>query len=143
MNKFFKMRTKLLINPRFQYSVMGYSIFVFLILITILYLSNAQFFNIFIDQARQLGIPENHVFYKFINEQKRIMNKVFLIGGSLSFLVIFFGGLYLSNKVAGPLYRLTKFLNERQQGDQTQLKFRKGDYFLEVQDAINKYLNKQ
>jgi sensor histidine kinase YesM len=116
---------------------------VFLILITILYLSNAQFFNIFIDQARQLGIPENHVFYKFINEQKRIMNKVFLIGGSLSFLVIFFGGLYLSNKVAGPLYRLTKFLNERQQGDQTQLKFRKGDYFLEVQDAINKYLNKQ
>jgi quinol-cytochrome oxidoreductase complex cytochrome b subunit len=143
MTKYYNLRKKLLINPRFQYSVMAYSIILFFIVIIILYASHNHFFNVFIDHAKEAGLADNHIYFKFLNEQKRIMNKVFFFSGITCFLVLFLGGLYISNKIAGPLYRLTNFLKAYQAHDKTPLQFRKGDYFIEVQDAVNEFIAKK
>jgi hypothetical protein len=53
--------------------------------------------------------------------------------------------LWISHRIAGPMFKLTKYLAELREGkDVGKLCFREGDYFPEVADEINKtieYLN--
>ena len=53
----------------------------------------------------------------------------------LSFIITIF----LTHKVAGPMYKLLKFLKAKREGEETgKLFFRSGDYFPEVADEFNK-----
>jgi hypothetical protein len=68
---------------------------------------------------------------------------VFLFSCVLSFITISIGGLFISNKVAGPIHRLTQYMLKNNVSDATVFKFRKGDYFIELQDAFNEFINKK
>jgi hypothetical protein len=70
------------------------------------------------------------------------MNKIFLSSCVFSFVTISIGGLYISNKVAGPIFRLTQFMLKHSIHDVKPLYFRKGDYFIELQDAFNDFLKR-
>ena len=60
-----------------------------------------------------------------------IMQSTFI---GLAFLLC----LFLSHKVAGPIYKLTMYLqNIRNTGEITKLKFRDGDNFMELAEEIN------
>ena len=136
------MRKVLLINKPFQYSVLGWFFFMSLALISIFYGAVWFFFHRLNAEALSVGLPPGHIFFQFMDEQKIIMNKIFLISSLVSFFSILFGGLLLSNKVAGPIYRLTQHLLNNSIQDTRPLKFRKGDYFTELQDAFNEYIKK-
>ena len=46
--------------------------------------------------------------------------------------------IFFSHKIAGPLYKLKKFLGEIRQGNPIgEVHFRKGDYFQEIADEVN------
>ena len=50
--------------------------------------------------------------------------------------------IYFSHKIAGPIYKLKLFLfNHREGVGAERLYFRKGDYFLEIADEVNKSLD--
>ncbi len=137
------LRKVLLINKPFQYSVISWFFFFSLILIAIFYSSIWYFFNQLTADAVSVGLPPDHVFFRFAAEQKSIMNKIFLFSCLFSFVIISFGGLYISNKVAGPIYRFTKHLTNNSIQKIQPLKFRKGDYFIELQDAFNEFIKRK
>jgi hypothetical protein len=137
------LRKVLLINKPFQYSVIAWFFFFSLILIAIFYGSIWYFFSHLTAEAVSVGLPPDHVFFRFVADQKSIMNKIFLFSCLLSFVTISFGGLYISNKVAGPIYRLTNYMLNNSIHDVQPLKFRKGDYFMELQDAFNEFIKRK
>ena len=136
------MRKVILINKPFQYSILAWFSFLSIILISIFYSTIWYFFNNLKKEALSVGLPPEHIFFTFINEQKAIMDNVFIVSSIVALIVILVGGLVLSHKVAGPLYRLTKHLQGHNRGNITPVKFRKGDYFPEIEEAFNEFLKK-
>ena len=50
--------------------------------------------------------------------------------------------IFFSHKIAGPLYKLKMFLGNIRKGDPVnEVRFRKGDYFLEIADEVNKTIH--
>jgi sterol desaturase/sphingolipid hydroxylase (fatty acid hydroxylase superfamily) len=136
------MRKVILINKPFQYSILAWFSFLSIILISIFYSTIWYFFYNLKKEAVSVGLPPDHIFFTFINEQKSIMDNVFIVSSIIALLVILIGGLILSHKVAGPLYRLTKHLQAHDKNNTPPLKFRKGDYFPEIEKSFNDFLNK-
>ena len=131
-----------LINKKFQLSILGWFSLLTLILITVFYSAVWYFFYNFKQQAVQAGLPTNHIFFVFLKNQQLLMDKVFIASSLVAIIVLFIGGLFLSHKVAGPLYRLTQHLKHHSKSDVTPLKFRKGDYFIEIEESFNEFINK-
>ncbi|MBP9682840.1 MAG: hypothetical protein KBD76_15675 [Bacteriovorax sp.] len=98
-------RKIILINKSFQLSIMGWFALLSIALVTVFYISVWSFFNSFIREATAAGLPPEHVFFTFMAEQQSVMNKTFILASLVSTFIIFVGGLFLSHKVAGPLYR--------------------------------------
>lgn len=137
------LRKILLINKEFQYSIIGWFFFFSLILIGIFYGSILYFFSNLSAEAVAVGLPPDHVFFKFVADQKGVMNKIFLFSCIFSLIIISIGGLFISNKVAGPIYRLTQYMLKNSATNAVPFKFRNGDYFMELQDAFNEFINKK
>lgn len=70
------------------------------------------------------------------------MNKVFAAAGVISLLILTLGGIYISHKVAGPLYRLKKNLEQSSMKNLKSVGFRKGDYFTDIKDAFNAFISR-
>lgn len=136
------MRKVILINKPFQYSILAWFSFLSIILISIFYSTIWYFFSNLKKEAISVGLPPEHIFFTFINEQKATMDNVFIISSIVALVVILVGGLVLSHKVAGPLYRLTKHLQGHDRNNIPPVKFRKGDYFPEIEKAFNDFLKK-
>jgi hypothetical protein len=136
------MRKVILINKPFQYSILGWFSLLSALLIAIFYTTIWYFFHNLEKEAISVGLPPDHIFFTFINQQKSIMDNVFIFSSIIALFVILMGGLILSHKVAGPLYRLTKHLQGHDRSNITPLKFRKGDYFPEIEESFNEFLKK-
>jgi nitrogen fixation/metabolism regulation signal transduction histidine kinase len=84
------------------------------------------------------GLGENSPIYGFVLGQRKMVFFFFSLGFLVSIFASVAWGIYFSHKIAGPLYRLKKHLNETAAGKAAQpLKFRTGDYFQEIADAYN------
>lgn len=136
-------RKVLLINKRFQLSMLSWFFLLAIGLIALFYTANWYFFQNLTKLAQEAGLPSDHVFFQFIEGQKIIMNRIYIITSSLSIVVITVGGLVLSHKIAGPLYRLTRHLEKNSMENVTPVKFRTGDYFQEIQHAFNEFIKKK
>ena len=79
--------------------------------------------------------PEIAQFYT----DKRNLLILLLTGLHLGFAVLsFFGCIFFSHKIAGPLYKLQKHLRAIREGvNPGRLYFRKGDYFQDIADDLN------
>jgi hypothetical protein len=99
-------------------------------------------------ELRDLGIsaqlPANHVYYSFIDSvaEKYLITSIsaLCIAGVLFYVF----GVYYSNKIAGPIYRFTKSLDELQKDPQAKVSFkiRKDDYFKELSEKLEVVINK-
>lgn len=134
----------LLINRKFQLSIIGQFSILALIITGVFYLAVTFFFREMSAQAMESGIPAGHVYFRFLAEQQSTLNKIFLICSLVAVIVILAGGLWLSHQVAGPMHRLVIHLreNKNSSGNTPPLKFRKSDYFPEVEEAFNEYIKK-
>ena len=135
-------RKVLLINKKFQLSIILWFIALSTILISFYYFANFYFFQTLIKEAQAAGLPSGHVYFTHLADQKSYMNQIFLLTSIVTFITIALGGLVLSHKVAGPLYRLTQHLKGSSPENIKPVQFRKGDYFPEVQDAFNEFIKR-
>lgn len=136
----------LLIYPKFQFTLLLSFISLTVVNIILFYLSTQYFFSVFRDKGAELGIPPQHIFFRFVSQLEGEMNVIFLIATIISLVLLTVIGLVISHRIAGPLYRLSKDLGQmRANGKFQKITFRKGDYcldlakdFNEVVDAANK-----
>ena len=131
-------RKNFLINPKFQLSFMGYTIGISMITIGFFYAADAYFFWKFGQLGQGLGLPSNHVFFQFLDEQRSTKNFYYGIASGVAVTFLAVWGMLLSHRVAGPLYRLSKHASlVAMGGTRSDVRFRKGDFFQEVADAYN------
>lgn len=138
-----------MINPEFQWRFMGYVILTVVFSISIMFISNYLFFESFIAKGEALGLPENHAFFILIKEQRELMTSIFVAVSFFISFIIGLWGMFFSHRIAGPLYRLSRFFTDakdlQQESGETKAKlrpifFRQNDFFPEVPDSINDYL---
>lgn len=131
-------RQTYLINPSFQYRVIGYALFIAVSMTLVFYIANLFFFYKIMGIANHLQLPPEHPFFNFIAEQKLYMNTIFGITAAVSILLIGLFGMFWSHRVAGPIYKvqlhMQKIIDDKVF---SRITFRKGDSFMELADSIN------
>lgn len=135
-------RTHLLINRRFQLRYMG--CFVGAALCAALIIGGVLFYIVEVNWVVQLekGLTLFDETKNLLHEQRSlvfgIFGGVFLVLGSLLSL----WGLYLSHRIAGPVYALSRRMQQivSQLDLKTPLQFRKKDALLDVKDFFNSIL---
>ena len=135
-------RKNYLINPTFQLTIVGIFIGISLIVNLIYFFSMSISFEEFFSLGKQLGLPKESQFFKFITHQKDKFTNIFLATSLLSSLVLIIFGILLSHKIAGPVYRMTEDLKEMTKNKKTkEVHFRKGDFFIELTEIFNNFLD--
>ena len=99
-------------------------------------------FEEFLTLGKQLGLPKNSQFFKFIGHQKNQFTNIFLTTSLLSSLILIIFGILLSHKIAGPVYRMTEDLKTMIKDKKIkEVHFRRGDFFIELTETFNKFLH--
>lgn len=131
-------RRILLIDPKFQFSFMKHSFFM-----TVLVLGIVYFFKIYImwqikDAAYQTGIPHNHEFISMLDERSFVIDVTFSLVAIYVLGLITAWGLWLSHRVAGPVYRIRNEIKKIVEGEPlNRISIRDHDYFHDLKDSIN------
>lgn len=135
---------KFLINSDFQIQFMSSLLLISIISMSIIYLANDYFFHAYMQKGQALNLPPDHPFFLMIHEQKKFMTSVFAVVALSISSIACIWGLFYSHKIAGPLYRLERYFTQAaiDNGPLTKkVYFRDGDFFPEVPDAINRYID--
>ncbi|MBL6990719.1 MAG: hypothetical protein ISR65_13120 [Bacteriovoracaceae bacterium] len=135
-----------LVNPKFQYRLMGQAVLIGGLSILVVFLANMYFFNYYFDKGLALNLPTTHAYFRLLKEQQNHMNLVFLCVASMFVLIFTFWGLFFSHRVAGPLFRLEKYFksgSKHEDGMMMEVSFRKTDFFKTLAISINEYFDKQ
>jgi methyl-accepting chemotaxis protein len=135
-------RRNYLINPKFQWSMVGIFIGISLIINIIYFISMSYSFNEFQAIGRELKLPPDGQFFKFINHQEGQFTKVFLWTSGISSVILVIFGVLLSHKIAGPIYRISEDLKSMiKDGKLKTVQFRKGDFFIEMTEIFNSFIS--
>lgn len=133
MKKAYK-RSIFVINPKFQYK---FSIFI----CSIVFLSCLIYPLTIYDVYDQIISLQPSLSGKL--EESRSMLLIILAAIQFSILgIIFVLSIFMSHKIAGPMYKMTNYLKNIQKGEKVEvLTFRNGDNFQEVAEQLNSTLN--
>jgi methyl-accepting chemotaxis protein len=126
-------RVKYLISARFQLKYIGLA-FLFMF-ITAAICSYTVYYTgtmIFVEKLSQV-YPQGRLVALLASINRSILLNVLLIMPLIALI-----GLYLSHRIAGPIYRVERYLSEMAEGKLTsRISFRKGDEFTSLADKIN------
>ena len=135
---------KFLINNKFQIQFMVSLLFISICSMSVIYLANDYFFQSYMQRGVALNLPPDHPFFLMILEQKKFMTNVFAVVAAAITAIGCLWGLFYSHKIAGPLYRLERYFTQAAVESnplQKKIYFRDDDFFQEVPDSINKYID--
>jgi signal peptidase II len=116
-------RKRYIVNKTFQYK-MTFTILIFCLFFCIMnFVISYTFFNFAIDD-------------QLADKISPLLKGYLMVFGIFSFLFlsfIFYIGIVVTNRIAGPVYAFKRFLNEFIAGERRPLKLRKGDEFKELE----------
>lgn len=138
-------KRSILINPKFQWTLIGYAAFIATLIFLSVYGLFSFGFHEFVQIGHQAGLPDDHVYFQFIKMQETTFLRVILAIAFFVGTILTVGGLVVSHKIAGPLYRLQKeLLTMANKPNPTlhKINFRDGDFFPEVPQAFNELVEK-
>ena len=122
---------------------MGFFIGLALFTIMIFYWAFRLVFGNFVEQAKEMGLPQGHPIFQFLQDQQSTMNLIIITTSLLLFVFLVVGGLLLSHQIAGPIYRLKKHMEMIAGREEfPDLSFRKKDFFQDVLPPVNAVLAK-
>jgi sensor histidine kinase YesM len=114
---------------------------VFLLTVVTLYSTIYLFFWKFQEKAISVGIPEGHVFFKFLSEQKYSLDMLFLALAIINFFILILVGIIISHRIAGPIEKLRNHLSNFH-GEADDFKLRESDFFSDLGPVVNKLREK-
>lgn len=125
----------IIINPSFQLKLLSYFVVVFVLTTITLYSTTYLFFWNMKQKGLKVGIPEGHVYYQFLQNQKHDLDLLFIGLALVNFIVLISVGFIVSHRIAGPLYKFKKFLKNPESEDKIQL--RQNDFLKELEPLVN------
>lgn len=126
-------RTNYLVSTKFQLRYVG--IILSLMLVTAIVCSYVVYYTVMILMGEKLSsvYPQGRLIAVINMVNIRMMLSLLFI-----MPVVVMIGIYLSHKIAGPIYRIEKFLGDMAEGNfSSRITLRKGDEFTSVADKIN------
>ncbi|MBC7458480.1 MAG: hypothetical protein H7235_09390 [Bdellovibrionaceae bacterium] len=129
--------SSILIEPKLQGRLILYFVAVFILTTTSFYATGYFFFWRLQQKALQVGIPKGHVFFEFLGNLKYDFDILFFALGAVNFLIIFYFGLKVSHRIAGPFYKMKKYLSDIHSHPEP-FALRKNDFFKDIEPLINK-----
>lgn len=138
-------RKKWIINKNFQYRFILMCIIPMLLTVICFWLGVEIIFFRMIAMAKNMGIPEGHVYYKLLVLQKSEFNFVIIVSSLVVSFIFSLWAIVFSHRIAGPIYRLTqhfKGLKKNENNHFPHVRFRKGDFFIEVENEINNFFDR-
>ncbi|HLE10790.1 MAG: hypothetical protein A2504_11595 [Bdellovibrionales bacterium RIFOXYD12_FULL_39_22] len=140
--KVIERRQILLVNPKFQLRFIGYMTVGSFFSLLVFYFSDIYFFYSLMQHGKDFNLPPDHIYFHLIAQQQGLMHNIFWVSRLVIFAFFILSGLYLSHRIAGPLYNLTRHLKKLAQGEQVRrLSFRRRDFFQEIPMALNDYVD--
>ena len=137
-------KRNLLINPKFQITIITTFMIISFLACAILYFSIQLTFHSMLELAHAQGLTNDHVFFQFIAWQKDKINLSFVIVGMGVFIITTLVGLLISHRIAGPFHRFQTYLQENKMQANTQpLSFREGDFFQEIPALFNQFVRER
>ncbi|MBT4159682.1 MAG: methyl-accepting chemotaxis protein [Gammaproteobacteria bacterium] len=132
-------RRNYLVNPSFQLPFLFYLSFAIMFGLFVIYLSNLWYFETIISQGREIGLDPDHPYYLFIEDQRILLKKTYLIVCTVTFVALMVLGLLLSHHIAGPLHCIKNHMIRISQGefDIQPVRLRNRDFFVDVADCLN------
>ena len=127
--------------PGFQIRFLAYFVGLFVISSLCFYSAIYLFFYNLKEKALAIGVPKGHVFFLYIDNQQYDLNQFLIYLVIINFLLLIIVGMVISHRVAGPLYKLKKFLSNMT-SDSDDFKLRNNDYFRELEPVVNNLKNK-
>ena len=127
-------RKIIVINPQFQIRL-GIYLLIIVFLASIIY--PYTIYNVLADVINNVKIFDSHVVDNFQNKKLYLILVLTLwhLGSSA---IIFILCIFITHRIAGPIYKLTNYLKNLDSGAEIQpLRFRKGDYFQELPEVVN------
>jgi len=136
-------RRKFIVDRRFQLELILCLVCVLGITLGCLYFGISKAMDQLKDQLALNGSVQSALYSGFLLQQRSLINKMFFWGamGAIGFIVL--GGLVLSHRIAGPLYRLGVHMKSIALGEAPRrVKFRGNDYFCDLADVFNEMIDK-
>jgi methyl-accepting chemotaxis protein len=149
---FFK-RRQLLVSPSFQLTYIGYTAVVALFSTAIFYSAYRLLILDLVKEFSADAAPQvNGALTQITNEpsllpliQRKVssMDLFFFLASIIDMVFLCIGGLWISNRVVGPMVRLKNHMEKVARGETVgEIHFRDGDFFPEIADAYNDALKK-
>jgi hypothetical protein len=86
-------------------------------------------------KAHNVGIPDGHVFYRFLNNQKSGLDHLFIGLAIFNFLLLVGVGFIISHRIAGPIHKMRSYLLQMD-SNQEDFKLRESDFFPELSAMV-------
>lgn len=144
MSQQYEIRRKpsnLLILPGFQFKLLGYFVALFLLTSASLYSASYLFFHRLNQKALSVGIPEGHVFFKFIANQKHDLDMLFIGLAIVNLILLIATVIVLSHRIAGPFLKLKKHLHSIHR-ESDNFKLRESDFFQDLEGTVDSLRDK-
>lgn len=125
----------LLINPQFQLKFLSYFIMLFVVTTISLYSTTFLFFYRMKQKAINVGIPDGHVFYQFLTNQKHDLDLLFIGLAAFNLLLLIGVGFVISHRIAGPIFKLKGQLRDFSP-ESDEYRLRETDFFRELEPLV-------
>lgn len=138
-------RKIILINKDFQIRFSLMLLIPIAIIQIIFWIVIELFFYKMIEFGKEHQLPAGHNFYKLLLLQKKEFAIILLASSIIVAIIMFIWGIYMSHRIAGPLYKLEKHLNEIKDINELKLKklsFRKKDFFQTIPETFNRFIGR-
>jgi hypothetical protein len=134
-----------LIYPRFQLGLLGVQAFVMILTFGIMQMENHAAFARLAQMGLDASLNQNHAYFHFVEDQSHAFFSHTLIAFVSALLLSSGITLYLSFRLAGPIYRLRNHMKKvAEEGIHglEPLRFRAGDFYSDLPPIINNALER-
>ena len=128
-------KRKFVINPRLQWELILFFYGACIITLATVYLGTNHLMGQISSRCALFGFESSCL--ELISLQKNTINMLFLYSLVIATIVSVCGGLFFSNRIAGPIYRFVRNLKQIGEGRIRKITIRKNDYFHEVASLYN------
>ncbi len=126
----------LFIDPKFQLRLMSYFAVLFFITTICLYSTTYLFFWTMKSKALNVGIPDGHIYYQFILNQKHDLDMLFIGLAVFNFILLLSVGFLISHRIAGPLFKMRIYLQNLTPLS-NEFQTREKDFFQDLAKEVN------
>lgn len=138
-----KFRKNWIIYPAFQLRLILANLLVMLVVLGCTFFAIKKSYQNLHTEGISAQLAADHPYFGFVNYQSDMVFSYLGIAFFVAFILSTIVSIYVSHKVAGPIVRLRGHFKRIADGDSVEkVAFRKGDFFSDLPEEINKALEK-